>query len=183
MSTYDITTTDDDLIRPEAQSRTAVDTSVFRLREQATVDAVETIPLPHDRVQRGEDFVVVTDDVTAWPNQRLEWRFQYNPYMGRWVFECRHDQIGRLFDGRCVATLGRDYSAYPYMLARFVAPDSGPTPTAAVTPQTLGDSVSLAVMPGPAGGSFIDAANLTDAETDALLGRYASDYPVTEAWV
>ena len=179
--------TDDEslaVFEPTVRELTPSD-ETLRLREQATIDAVETIPVPAQRARRGEDFAVVTNDVTAWPDQRLEWHFAYNEFMGRWLFECRHEQMGTLFDGRSVATLGRDYSAYPYLLARFIAPggDSPGNHIDAITPQTLTDAVSLAVMPGPAGGSFLDEANLTDAEEDALLARYASDYPVTGAWV
>jgi hypothetical protein len=163
---------------------TEPDTDYARLREQATVDVLETIPLPRDRVTAGDAFAVVTDDVTAWPDQTLNWRFEYNDYMDRWLFECEHESLGMLFNGRHVATLGQTYSAYPYMMARF-EPTAGTGIHAPdrITPRTLGETVALTVAPGPAGGSFLDAATLTQDEQDALLGRHATDYPVTEGWV
>lgn len=157
-------------------------TEGLTLRENASVEALETIPLPVERVRAGEPFTVVTDDVTAWPGQRLTWRFEYNDYMNRWVFECEHPSMGYLFTRRNVATLGRTYSAYPFMMARFVAPATMHPPSA-ITAGSLADRVTLTVAPGPAGGSFLDAAGLSRDEQDALLGRYASDHPITEEWV
>lgn len=182
-----MSTSDSDLLRDESTSpRALAAADATAARDDATIDVIETIPLPEDRVRNGEAFGVVTDDVTAWPNQRLEWEFEYNDYMGRWLFTCHHESMGQLFP-KSVATLGRRYSAYPYMLALFVAPgnDSRPRPLDTITAQSLGNSVSLGVLPGPAGGSFLDAANLTDEQVDALLGRHhpTFPYPITDEWV
>lgn len=160
-----------------------VGTTVFELREEAQVDAYETIPIPRKRAQNAQAFKVITDDVTAWPGQRLTWRFEYNQFANRWVFDCHHPDYGRLFDGRSWATLGRAYNEYPYMMAHFIVSGGGVDPPEHVTPANLGRTVKLAVAPGPAGGSFPDAAGLTPSEEYALLGRYASEYPITGAWI
>lgn len=163
----------------------AASTEVLELREHVEVETLETIPLPRARIQNRQAFAVIVDDMTAWPDQTLTWRFEYNDYSGHWIFECEHPSMGKLFHARQRAVLGRAYSHYPFFMARFTPrkrPESPDGPSR-VTPQNLGERVFLTVSPGPAGGSFLDSANVTDAEEDALLGRYASDYPVTKEWV
>lgn len=176
---------DDSLVTPLTDVETATNTELLDLRGTVEVSALETIPVPRTRVQNTQSFEVVTDDVTAWPDQRLVWRFEYNDYSHHWIFECEHPTMGRLFHGRQRAVLGRTYSEYPYFMARFhptAAADTVGAPTR-VTPQNLGERVYLTVAPGPAGGSFVPEAGVTEREEDALLGRFASTYPVTKEWV
>lgn len=162
-----------------------VSAEVQQLRAQASIDAVETIPLPRGRVKAGEAFAITTETLAAWPDQRLDWVFDYNTYRQRWTFTVVHPAHGTLFrGGRATATLGRDYDAYPYLLARFITPTAETVHTPdAITARTLGDPVQLAVVPGPAGGHFPEEAGLTQAEEDALLLRGQSPYPVTHEWV
>lgn len=170
-------------VSPQDDADQPVGTDILELRENATISAYETIPIPRLRARYGKPFRVVTDKVRAWPRQRLIWTFEYNDYSSRWVMQCRHEDHGVLFDGRAWASLGRTYSEWPYFMAHFITTGGGHHPPERVTAQNLGDTVKLAVAPGPAGGRFPEAAGLTDEEEYAILGRYSSDYPVTAEWV
>lgn len=158
-------------------------TDPILLRNNATIGALETIPLPREKITAHEAFSVHVDDMDAWPDQPIEFHFEYNRYMARWIFEAYHHGYDRLlFDGRSVATLGRAYSEYPALMAHFIAPNVRRQP-ARIDASNLGRSVYLAVAPGPAGGRFPDAAGLTREQEDAILGRFASDYPVAQDWL
>ena len=128
---------------------------------------VETIPIPRERVEREEQFKVRVHDLEAWPDQELIAHFEYNDYTDRWVWELEHTDAGRLFP-RGVATLRKNYSAWPWALFRFVDTDGR---ARAVTPRNLARNVHLAVYPGPRGGSFHPDAEIDQIDEDRILQR------------
>lgn len=132
------------------------------------MSVIETIPIPDDAPEEEDNFSVHVDDLYAWPDQELIFEFDYNGRMDRWIFEMRHAEFGKFFP-RSVATLEYEYSAFPYMLVKFVD-NTGREEY--VGPHNLGDGVKLAVFPGPLGGSFHPDAGISSWEEDQILNRW-----------
>lgn len=128
---------------------------------------IETIPLPTDRIEDGEDFQVRATDLYAWPEQELIAEFTYNDQRRRWTWEMRHGRLGRLWP-KGTATLKYTYRYDPYFAARFVDTTGD---NQHVRPTNLGEEVVLGVFPGPLGGSFHPDSDFTQAEEDEFLGR------------
>lgn len=130
---------------------------------------VETIPIPHERVQREENFTVRVRDLYAWPEQALLAHFEYNDLRDRWVWELEHERRGRLIP-KSTVTIGYRYRGdmQYYMTARFID-ETGDNEAA--TSENLGDTVQLAVYPGPLGGTVHPDSDLTERELDRLLDR------------
>lgn len=130
---------------------------------------VETIPIPNERVEREEDFTVRVRNLHAWPEQTLLAHFEYNDLRDRWVWELEHERFGRLIP-KSTVTLGYRYDGLMqyYMSCRFVdlAGDNDH-----VSSDNLGDTVALAVYPGPLGGSYHPDSDVTPDEEDELLNR------------
>lgn len=129
---------------------------------------VETIPLNETRIANKEPFTIRATDLYAWPEQPIVVEFDYNPQSRRWLWECRHEELGRLWP-RGVATLDYPRSFYPFFGAKFMDTTARHEH---VTTGNLGDDVVLAVYPGPRGGTFHPDSEMTEAEQDAFLGRH-----------
>ena len=78
-----------------------------------------------------------------------------------------HPDVGELIP-RSVATLGVNYSVYPYLLLRFV---TSADDTDQITPANLGDTIHLGVFPGPEGGDFLPEADVTAEDVYAEIKR------------
>ena len=129
--------------------------------------AIETIPLPSESITHGETFEVTAVDLTAWPGQKLRVEFEYNSHMNRWLWRAFHIGEGQIVR-TSVATLDYQYDHWPYVLFEFRA-RGGAGGVDAITPDTLGEQVRLAVFPGPLGGDFLQDSGLTAAEERDLL--------------
>lgn len=130
--------------------------------------AVETIPLPSEKVSNGDDFEVTVADLTAWPDQKLRFQFNYNPHMERWLWECQHVGEGRAIRPS-VATLERQYGHWPYILFEFIVPSGDASRVRAIDTDTLDTDVKLACFPGPLGGQFLQDSGFTAEEERELL--------------
>jgi hypothetical protein len=130
--------------------------------------AIETIPIHIERAREGFPFDVRVTDLTAWPDQELYFHFEYNERMRRWIFEAMHVD-GMQVIPRSVATLGRQYSFWPYCLFEFRETEEEYN---AITKENLGDDIVLGIFPGPAGGSFLPEAGISQEREDFLLRRH-----------
>lgn len=130
--------------------------------------AIETIPLPADRIEVADNFEVTVRDLTAWPDQKLRVVFTFNSNMDRYMWEAYHVGEGQIIR-RNVAVLGHSQSHWPFCTFQFVVPGGDAGDVRGITPDTLGDPVKLAVFPGPLGGQFLQDNGLTAAEERELL--------------
>lgn len=130
--------------------------------------AVETIPLPREKITAGQPFEVTVEDPTAWPNQTLRAEFDYNPHMNRWIWTAYHIGEGRAVRPSVVSLTER-YFHWPYIMFQFIVPEGTGATIDGVTPDTLGDPVKLACYPGPLGGQFLDNSGFTPEEERRIL--------------
>ena len=131
--------------------------------------ATETIPINRyrDRVREGLPFDLRVTEITAWPDQELYFHFEFNELMDRWLFEIHHVD-GQTLVAPSVATLGKEYSAWPYCLFKFSAVEGKHN---SIHRGNLGDEVVLGIYPGPAGGSFLPEAGISKRREDEILRR------------
>lgn len=130
--------------------------------------ALESVPLPDDQVNRADPFEVEVEDLTAWPEQRLRFTFDYNDHVNRWLFQAFHVGAGALTRKQVVA-LNVRYSAWPYIFFEFQSPTGHTDDIRFIGPHELAERVELVCFPGPLGGSFLDDSGLTDTEEEEIL--------------
>lgn len=141
---------------------------------------LETVNLPVESFREREP-VWIEFAPDAWPDQRLDARFTWNPASQRYSFSLRLVGYENRRDGEILAwvPIHLDYPYFPENLRnhlRVLFHD--PTGTVEeVTPQNLGDPVEMTVWPGPESPAY----EPYDVSVDEL-GVYDPDDP-PEPWM
>ena len=106
---------------------------------------METLPIPVEQARSGESFERRYQGFSVIPNSTVTLRAQHNSLIDRWTIELDYNDDVAV--PRTLATIGYEMTAEPYV--RFIFVDtSSDGDTRAVTADTLGDPVALAIGPG-----------------------------------
>lgn len=107
---------------------------------------MERIPLPEEKA-RDRRPIHVEFQPRAMPGQRFAVRLDWNSYLGKWIIEIEHTNVGRRIT-KSTATAYRPYGYLPNLVFYFADASGEQTE---ITPMNLGDEIQLFVVAGPSG--------------------------------